>query len=899
MFRFFRKYLILLLFFFNIIQSQEEIVLRLDTEDKNLPFGLTTKTVKDLPEVGIVLSGGGSRSLAQIGVLEALEEKNINFDILVGTSMGSIIGGLYAAGYSLTDLDSIVSVADWQDFLSANETDRNELFIDQKVTQDKAIVTLRLKGLNPILPTAVSSGHKISNFFTLLTLNAPIHAKYSFDEFEKKFRAVSTDLVTGDMKILDRGSLSQAMRASSSVSFLLAPVKVDSMLLVDGGLVSNLPVSTAIQLGSDFTIAVNTTSPLHSREELNYPWNVADQIVSIPMQKLNDNQLKLADYIIQPDLPPVNGFDFNQTDSLVDEAYRQTMRKTDLKNKIENLYKSAIEKKPRILGKLKLSDNSSALEKEVYQKYKNKTVTTSDLCLALKDIIDSGYYKDVVFNISAVSSFITLKIQEEKNPLITGVTVNVNSDYVKELTHPCLQGLVNTTYNSKIISKRLLTCLRKFRRDGFSLIDVNKVSFNERTGQLTISFSDGIIDDLLIQGNRRTDEKLISREISLEKGKLFKYHDLESSLTGLRSTNLFEEVEVALLKIGEKNIITFNLKERPTELLRFGFRTDNENQTQILLDIRDENFWGTGTELGAIFTGGSRIRSIIIEHKVNRLFDTYLTYKLRAFHGFEDVNVYKEVPQTTPYKFENQKTGEYRYAYSGFSFALGTQVKKLGNIIAEIKYQNDIIKDKLNYTGETYSTDLFSLKFALNIDSQDKFPYPTSGIKINSFYETAQTLLTGDVGFSKLFFDYKGFISFNENNVISPSLLVGFADETLPLSQQFSFGGQHNFFGFREKEYRGRQIFISSLEYRFKLPIKIFFDTYIKAHYDLGSIWKQPEDIKFKDFKHGLGFTVSLDTPIGPADFSVGKGFLIKNIFPDNIISWGDTMFYFTIGYYQ
>ena len=888
-----------MLFFLSIIQSQEIIVLSLETENKNLPFGLTTKAIKGLPKVGVVLSGGGSRSLAQIGVLKALQEKDIDFDILIGTSMGSIVGGLFSAGYSLSDLDSIVTTADWEDFLSANETDRNELFIDQKITQDKAIVTLRLNGLNPILPTALSSGHKISNFFTLLTLNAPIHIKYSFDEFQKKFRAVSTDLVTGKMKVLDRGSLSQAMRASSSVSFLLAPVKVDSMLLVDGGLVSNLPVSTAKNIGCDFVIAVNTTSPLHTREELDLPWNVADQIVSIPMQKLNDNELKLADYIIQPDLPAINGFDFKETNNLVQEAYQQTKNKRDIKEKIDNLYRSALDKNSHVLGKLITDENPSALENEIIYYFREKSVTSSDLYLYLEKLINTGYYKNMTFQLVIDSSFTVLSANEEKNSRISGVVVNSESNYVKELTRPCLQSLENTTYNSNVIIEKLISCLRSFRKDGFSLIDVDAVNFNENTGQLYITFSDGIIDDLLIQGNLRTDEKLISREISLEKGELFKYSDLEESLIGLRSTNLFEEVEVALLKVGKRNIITFKLKERPTELLRFGFRADNESQSQILLDIRDENFVGSGTEFGAIFTGGTRNRSIIVEHKVNRLFDTYFTYKLRAFHGFEDINVYVPVTQTSLNKFENEKTGEYRYVYSGVSFALGTQVKKFGNIIAEIKYQNDIIKDKLNYTGDTYSMDLFSLKFALNIDSQDEFPYPTKGLRINSFYETGQTLLAGDIGFSKLLFDYKGFIAFNANHVVSPSLVLGFADETLPLSQQFSFGGQYNFFGFREKEYRGRQIFISALEYRYKLPFKLFFDAYVKARYDLGSIWKQPEDIKFKDFKHGVGFSLSLDTPIGPADFSVGKGFIIKNVFPDNIISWGETTFYFTIGYYH
>jgi NTE family protein len=190
------------------------------------------------------------------------------------------------------------------------------------------------------------------------------------------------------------------------------------------------------------------------------------------------------------------------------------------------------------------------------------------------------------------------------------------------------------------------------------------------------------------------------------------------------------------------------------------------------------------------------------------------------------------------------------------------------------------------------------LRFELFIDSQNKYPYPDEGFLINGFYETAQKNLGGDVGFTKLFLDYKAIFSFNSIHTLTPRFKIGFADETLPLSQQFSLGGHDSFFGYRDYEQRGRQVFTSSIEYRAKMPFKLYFDTYLKFRYDLGNIWEQREEIKFKDLRHGIGATLSLDTPIGPADFSVGKSFIVKESFPNNIVSWGPTTFYFTIGYY-
>jgi NTE family protein len=128
--------------------------------------------------------------------------------------------------------------------------------------------------------------------------------------------------------------------------------------------------------------------------------------------------------------------------------------------------------------------------------------------------------------------------------------------------------------------------------------------------------------------------------------------------------------------------------------------------------------------------------------------------------------------------------------------------------------------------------------------------------------------------------------------------MMGFADKTLPFNEQYSLGGQYSFFGMRENELRGRQIFLASMEYRYKFPFNIFFNTYFKLRYDLGSVWAYQDDIRFKDLRHGIGTSLSFDTPIGPADFAIGRSFLFKKSLPGDPLSWGDLLFYFSIGYY-
>jgi NTE family protein len=333
--------------------------------------------------------------------------------------------------------------------------------------------------------------------------------------------------------------------------------------------------------------------------------------------------------------------------------------------------------------------------------------------------------------------------------------------------------------------------------------------------------------------------------------------------------------------------------------VRFGLRIDDEDFTQVSLDIRDENVFGTGTELGGILFYGARKKSLMFEHRSNRIFDTYLTYKLRGYFKLDDVNVYTNVPSSSQNRIRREKIAEYRQLYLGGSFGVGSQFQRFGNIFIETKYEKNEIKNKFDFPADkTFKEDLATVKFSISIDSQNKFPYPTFGSRVNAFYETGLSVFNAATGFTKFYFDYIGYFSIGSNHTLAPKFVLGFADETLPLSQQFSLGGQQNFFGLREDEFRGRQVFKTSLEYQFVTPFKLFFDTFFRLRYDLGSIWSVREEIRLKDLRHGIGLTLSLDTPIGPADFSVGRSFIIERSLPDNVIKWGDTIFYFTIGYY-
>lgn len=905
----------IILFYLFILASvsfpQTTHTLSVEYKIKNLPFGLTERVAKPMPEIGIALSGGGARGLAQIGVIKALLDSKIPLDVIVGTSMGSIIGGLYAAGYSIDQIDSIARNTNWDNLLASDrETNRRELFVDQKITEDKAIFSLRLKGLKPVLPTALSSGQKISNFLNLLTFQAPIHSDSSFDELRVKYRAVCSNLVTGSPVVINSGSLSEAMRASSSVSFFLAPVQLDSLTLVDGGLVANIPVKITSSLGGQYIIAVNTTSALHPQGELTLPWEVADQVVSIPMKRLNEDQLKYANDIITPDLGSTALDDFSNVDSLINQGYSAAINNVSkIKSQIDSVFVRNLNVKEYYIKNVLVDTNAAGVERLLQQQYSMMdSVSNIRILKDMYSLYSSGDYENISADISQSEKYSTVKINAVTNPEIKsietpGITL-INTASVNSI----LSGLIKKPYNAGKIVSKVIQILDEYRSEGFSLADVRRISFNKESGNLRISFNEGRIDSILVEGDKYTSRTIITREIPVAIGSYLSYSEIKDGLTNLRSTNLFEDVFISAERKGGKNILVVRVKEKAASLLRVGFRVDNENKAQLSLGLVDENLFGSGTELGLLLIGGERNRDIEIEHKSNRVFNTYLTYKLNAYYKFNDVYSYADVPQTTETKFSRISNGEYRQSFYGGSFSLGTQVQRFGNLIFEGRYQIDQIRNLQVQTDLPIGTEpygiqpskvkIVSLSVSSTIDTQDRYPYPKKGFYFKGEYEAAQTVLGSDLGYTKLYFNYKSYFTLNNVNTFSPRFAMGFADKTLPLSEQFSLGGQSSFFGMRDNEFRGRQIFLASLEYRYELPVKIFFDTYLKFRYDIGSTWDEQEEIRLKDLRHGIGSTLSFDTPIGPADFSIGKSFLFVKNLPGNPLSWGDTFFYFSIGYY-
>lgn len=893
--------ILLVIIFFSGTFAQKITELKPNLKINELPFGLIEYVPAPRPVVALALSGGGARGLSQAGVLRALEEADIPVDMIVGTSMGSIVGGLYASGYTIDELDSIALDVNWNDLLTfSRQTDRKELFIDQKITEDRAVITLRLDGFNPILPTAFNDGQKLSNYLNIVTFNAPLHPGDSFNHLNKKFRAVCTNLITGELVILKSGTLSNALRASASVTFLLPPVQVDSLLLVDGGLVENIPVNAARREGGEFVIAVNTTSPLHKEDRLAIPWIIADQSVSIPMKHLNSYQIDNADYVISPELNDHASNDFSQIKEMILEGYKSTLPHiTAIKQKLDSIYFSRLEGEEVFFKNPVIKNQDNNPEIIILNKYINSdSVSSKQLLAALYELHSSGTYSDIRLSVIEHESETEIQILKTENAKIKRVDLIGSSAVSSEVTGDIFTSIYEQYFNGRVVLNSIIKLLREYRKIGYSLANISEVRFEPDIGRLVIFIDEGIVSTITTEGNYYTNDNIITREFPIKAGDFFDIDKISQGLINLRSTKLFEDAEVIIKKDNGQNSVVLRVVERQSSLLRLGFSVDNEHRARVVADIREENLFGSGTELGFLFFASSLDRGVRLEQKSNRIFNTYLTYKINVFYNFNDVSVYQDRTDVSENRYSREKIGEYRQIFYGASLGVGAQVERFGNLIFEGKYLKNKLKNIEENPASPLNINVVSLKISSTIDTQDKYPYPESGIYFNGFYETAQTFLGGNVGYASVGFDYRNYINLGEKHIFIPGISMGFGDKTLPLTQQYSLGGINSFFGMREHEYRGRQLFLASLTYRYKLPVSIFFDTYLLARYDLGNVWEEQEQIKFKNLKHGIGAVLSLDTPIGPAEFAIGRSFLFRRDIPDNPLNWGDVRFYFSIGYY-
>ena len=282
------------------------------------------------PRVALVLSGGGARGFAHVGVIKALEAARVPVDLIVGTSMGAIVGGLYASGMTGEELEREILAVEWSGLFNTRQP--RQVLSQRRKEEDFELSPVLLLGFRDgefRLPTGAVSSRSLEMLLRRYTL--PVRHLNSFDALPTRFRAVATDLETGQEVVMDRGDLAAALRGSMSVPGVFSPLGLDGRILGDGGLVNNLPVSVARQLGAEVVIAVNIGTPLAGRDTLYSLVGITAQMVNILTEqnvKASIELLTPQDLLLTPPLGQRSSADFGQAKELVQlgNEYAQTVR---------------------------------------------------------------------------------------------------------------------------------------------------------------------------------------------------------------------------------------------------------------------------------------------------------------------------------------------------------------------------------------------------------------------------------------------------------------------------------------------------------------------------------------------------------------------------------------------
>ncbi len=813
-------------------------------------------------KIGLALSGGGARGLAQIGVLKALEEANIAIGAISGTSMGGIIGGLYASGYSADSLEKIIRGVDFPSLFSDRPM-RTNLFLTQRSEKERYLASIRFDGFKPFIPQALTAGQKLTDLISGLTLKANYISGGSFSALKIPFRAVTTDIVSGDEIVLDSGNLSDAMRATMAFPLAFTGVDKDEMILMDGGMVNPIPVDVVRESGNgiDIVIAVNTTSALLSKDKIRDPIDIANQVTSImTMDKLQWG-LITSDIAITPDISQFSASDFDEADELIRRGYQAgTKSVSEIKGKLDKFYF----KDSLYVSRVSLNDSvfrksiDSALEfaglipkgelkLRAVQLYKQLNLQSISIDI-LSDSVLENNHPSVILKVTAIPKphLDSLNIRIAGNSIfddstITGILRN-NRDILSSEDIVDFSDSLKRLYDSK----------------GYDLAHLRRFEYLPAQNSIKIDIDEAIVEKIEVTGNLRTKSWLIKSNFSLEEGKPFNSQSAAKGVANIYATGLFDRVTIDLVRGEMGAIVKINVEERKYTQVRLGWHWDDEYKGEEFMELLDDNLFGTGQEYLMHAQYSERRQKYEISVKADRFFSTYLTYRARVYYNLLDHRVYDN---------SGISIGSFRENRRGFEFLLGQQISKLGTVTGEIKWEE--IRSRNKPSGIKEKLRLRALTLRSIVETINRYSFPTEGKRHNFYIEYTSDILGGQTKYIKVYSSIESYFPLTEQLNLHPKISIGWTDTKhgIPISERFYLGGEYSFSGYRVDELVNDKMALGNMELRYKLPYRF----YITGRYDAGEVYSTVEQIKLGKLKHGYGFSIAYDSPLGPIDLGYGK----------------------------
>jgi NTE family protein len=819
--------------------------------------------------VALALSGGGARGFAQVGVLQAFEQENIPINLIVGTSIGALMGGFYASGYSAEDLKRLILSADWEEILFDRPA-RTSLFLTQKRLHGRHIFQIRFRGIHPEIPLGLTHGHELTQRLMSLLERAPYHPYPDFDHLDVPFRAIATDLYTGDEIVFRDGDLTVILRASMSLPLILTPVDYHGMLLVDGGVRENIPVQTVRNEGVSSVIAVNTSAPAVERHVPDMPWEIADRVTTIMQQEDNRDNLNLADIVITPDVSKHGSTDFSDLAPLIEAGYRAAM---DKMSAIKDLLAQLERERPDTLLSFSAYTYTHTGEEPPENPALASITAPGAISLGdLSDILSASYESGRVIRAKASLDNDTLNIHFDYTPTVQTIDIHGNnligtSELLRMISQP-----VNAPINLNLGRKDLRQILNRYRSIGATEARIDTVIFDQATGLLDIRINEGIITGIQVEGLRHFHRWGVLREFPLRPGDIFLVKEVERGMQQIYSTELFENAYMVTDRTPGGVLIRLHVNERETQILRWGARFDLERKGHTFLEYVNDNLFGVHTRLVLFGKYGEKDENYSASLISDRLFKTYLSPELSVYFRRNDWN---------NYDLNHEAMGGYDFARTGARFALGLQAGRWGEIGGGIRAEQVLS----TYVGQQHELGLRMIELRATIDTQDRTPFPNHGYYFSILYQTAMKTLNSDASFTKIDWQGDSYMEISRRHVMSLHFQWGVADATIPYSEKFRLGGQNSLLGLHEGELVGNARLRMGISYRFDLISRYLADAYLSAHYSAGGVWNGADySIDPEHFLQGIGASFSLNTLLGPITVTYGHLIPAQGYKENNII---------------
>lgn len=424
----------------------------------------------DRPKIGLVLSGGGALGFAHIGTLKMLDSLEIPIDCIAGTSMGGILGALYSIGYTGQEIEDIVERTDWPDLFTDHPSRKNLPYFERQLAERFQLL-FSMQGIEPVPPSGLIYGQKVSLLFSSLTF--PYEHIQRFDDLPIPFRCVALDLITGNEVVLEQGSLARAMRSTMAIPSIFSPVEWGDSLLVDGGIMNNLPVDAVKAMGADIVISVDVGNQLRSRENLNSALEILDQSINmLGIQKWRQN-VRQVDVLIRPELSGLTMADFqeNKIRRILDRGetaakhaghdlvnLKQRMQLVDIRDpRMLSRYQTP----PKIFG-VQITGHTTIPFADLYQQvgiHPGDPCNPDAIHKRLAEMKTSGRFESIGFDVIPLSDEyvrLLIRVKERRRPQIHGLTIEGNERMSFELLYRCLGMRPGDYLDTEELNRRVM-----------------------------------------------------------------------------------------------------------------------------------------------------------------------------------------------------------------------------------------------------------------------------------------------------------------------------------------------------------------------------------------------------------------------------------------------------------